>query len=401
MIQDNLSANVCRYLFYFDFLAGGNSVLLAAGFYDRVHCGLRCVFQRNGRYSERNATEPSIIPEIPRKVKDLSQRHPIVPPSLEAIRAPIADDLLRVDETIHRRLASDVVLIRTIADYIVGSGGKRLRPALVLLAANAFGAKGGAKHELAAVIEFIHTATLLHDDVVDESSLRRGRKTANAEFGNAASVLVGDFLYSRAFQMIVDAGTLRIMKVLADATNVIAEGEVLQLLNVHDADTREDKYLRVIRYKTAKLFEAATQVGAILGGASPELETALAEYGMHLGTAFQLIDDVLDYSGDLHETGKNLGDDLAEGKPTLPLIRVMQAGDERERGLVRHAIEHGGKADLEGVVAAIHRVGALDYARERARSEAALASSLLAGLPDSACRDSLLQLALFSVERKF
>jgi len=331
----------------------------------------------------------------------LSQRHPLVTPSLDAIRAPIAEDLKQVDEVIHRRLASDVVLIRTIAAYIVGSGGKRLRPALVLLSANAFGAQGPARHELAAVIEFIHTATLLHDDVVDESSLRRGRKTANAEFGNAASVLVGDFLYSRAFQMIVEAGSLRIMKVLADATNVIAEGEVLQLLNVHDADTDEDKYLRVIRYKTAKLFEAATQVGAILGGATPELETALAEYGMHLGTAFQLIDDVLDYSGDLTETGKNLGDDLAEGKPTLPLIRVMQAGDERERALVRHAIEQGGKADLEGVVAAIHRVGALDYARERARAEAALASACLADLPDSACRDSLLQLALFSVERKF
>jgi octaprenyl-diphosphate synthase len=271
----------------------------------------------------------------------------------------------------------------------------------VLLAANAFGAQGGARHELAAVIEFIHTATLLHDDVVDESSLRRGRKTANAEFGNAASVLVGDFLYSRAFQMIVDAGSLRIMRVLADATNVIAEGEVLQLLNVHDADTGEEQYLRVIRYKTAKLFEAATQVGAILGGASPELERALTDYGARLGTAFQLVDDVLDYSGDLHETGKNLGDDLAEGKPTLPLIRVMQAGDERERALVRHAIEQGGKADLEGVVAAIHRVGALDYARERARAEATLASACLADLPDSACRDSLLQLALFSVERKF
>ena len=346
-------------------------------------------------------TEPNIIPEIPRKVKDLSQRHPLVTPSLEAIRNPIADDLKRVDEVIHRRLSSDVVLIRTIADYIVGSGGKRLRPALVLLSANAFGAQGPARHELAAVIEFIHTATLLHDDVVDESSLRRGRKTANAEFGNAASVLVGDFLYSRAFQMIVEAGSLRIMKVLADATNVIAEGEVLQLLNVHDADTDEDKYLRVIRYKTAKLFEAATQVGAILGGATPELEKSVAEYGMHLGTAFQLIDDVLDYSGDLHETGKNLGDDLAEGKPTLPLIRVMQAGDERERKLVRHAIEQGGKSDLEGVVAAIHRVGALDYARERARAEAAVASSRLAGIPDSPCRDSLLQLALFSVERKF
>jgi octaprenyl-diphosphate synthase len=330
-----------------------------------------------------------------------SERHPLAPVSLEALRAPIAADLRQVDEVILRRLDSDVVLIRTIANYIVGGGGKRLRPALVLLAANAFGTEGGAKHELAAVIEFIHTATLLHDDVVDESSLRRGRKTANAEFGNAASVLVGDFLYSRAFQMIVAAGSLRVMKILADATNIIAEGEVLQLLNVRDADTDEEKYLRVIRYKTAKLFEAATQVGAILGNAAPEAEVALAEYGMHLGTAFQLIDDVLDYSGDLNETGKNLGDDLTEGKPTLPLIYAMRAGDEGERKLVRHAIEHGGKADLEGVLAAVHRVGALDYARERAREEAAMAITRLAHLPDSACRDSLLQLAHFSVERKY
>jgi octaprenyl-diphosphate synthase len=331
----------------------------------------------------------------------LSLRHPLAPASLETIRAPIADDLQQVDAVIRKRLDSDVILIRTIAGYIVGSGGKRLRPALVLLAANAFGAEGGARHELAAVIEFIHTATLLHDDVVDESSLRRGRKTANAEFGNAASVLVGDFLYSRAFQMIVEAGSLRVMKVLADATNVIAEGEVLQLLNVHDADTDEEKYLRVIRYKTAKLFEAATQVGAIVGGASSEVETALAEYGMHLGTAFQLIDDVLDYSGDLHETGKNLGDDLAEGKPTLPVIYAMRVGTAAERELIRHSIEQDGEADLAGVVAAIHRVGALDYAREQARLEAASATARLEHLPHSPCRDSLLQLALFSVERKF
>jgi octaprenyl-diphosphate synthase len=332
----------------------------------------------------------------------LSDRHPLAAASLEDIRKPIAADLQQVDEVIRRRLASDVVLIRTIAAYIVGSGGKRLRPALVLLAANAFGGEPHhARHELAAVIEFIHTATLLHDDVVDESSLRRGRKTANAEFGNAASVLVGDFLYSRAFQMIVEAGSLRVMKVLADATNVIAEGEVLQLLNVHDPDTDEEKYLTVIRYKTAKLFEAATQVGAIIGGASAEVERALAEYGMHLGTAFQLIDDVLDYSGDFHETGKNLGDDLAEGKPTLPLIYAMRAGNDAERSLIRHAIEHGGKADLEGVVTAIRRVGALDYAREAARAEAATATERLALLPDSVWRDSLLQLALFSVDRKF
>ncbi len=327
--------------------------------------------------------------------------HPVAPVSLESIRAPIDAGLRRVDDVIRRRLDSDVVLIRTIASYIVGSGGKRLRPALVLLAAEAFGAKPAARHELAAVIEFIHTATLLHDDVVDESSLRRGRKTANAEFGNAASVLVGDFLYSRAFQMIVEAGSLAVMKVLADATNVIAEGEVLQLLNAHDADTDEVKYLRVIRYKTAKLFEAATRVGAIIGGADAAAEAALAEYGMHLGTAFQLIDDVLDYSGDLNEMGKNLGDDLAEGKPTLPLIYAMRAGSDADRAVIRKAIEHGGKADLEGVVSAIHRVGALDYAREQARIEAASATARLDRLPHSPCRDSLLQLSLFSVERKF
>ena len=331
----------------------------------------------------------------------MSQRHPLAPASLEAIRAPIAEDLQRVDEVIRRRLDSDVVLIRTISQYIIASGGKRLRPALVLLAAHAFQPGARWRHELAAVIEFIHTATLLHDDVVDESSLRRGRKTANAEFGNAASVLVGDFLYSRAFQMIVEAGRLEIMKVLADATNVIAEGEVLQLLNVNDPDTDEESYLRVIRFKTAKLFQAATQVGAILGGADADAEAALADYGMHLGTAFQLIDDVLDYSGDHEETGKNVGDDLAEGKPTLPLIHVMRTGRTEERGLVRNAIEHGGKGDLEAVVAAIHRVGALDYARQRARGEADAAIRRLEGLPDSPARDSLLQLAHFSVERRF
>ena len=331
----------------------------------------------------------------------MSQRHPLAPASLESIRAPIAEDLARVDQVIRERLDSDVVLIRTISQYIIGSGGKRLRPALVVLAANAFRPDAPFRHELAAVIEFIHTATLLHDDVVDESSLRRGRKTANAEFGNAASVLVGDFLYSRAFQMIVEAGRLEIMKVLADATNVIAEGEVLQLLNVHDPDTDEESYLRVIRFKTAKLFQAATQVGALLGGATPDVVARLADYGMHLGTAFQLIDDVLDYSGDLSVTGKNLGDDLAEGKPTLPLIHAMKAGNAAERELVRHAIQHGGKSDLEGVVAAIHRVGALDYATQRAREEADVAIERLHGVPDSPCRDSLLQLAHFSVERRF
>ena len=326
---------------------------------------------------------------------------PLAPVSLESIRAPIAADMQAVDAVIRCRLDSEVVLVRTIADYIIASGGKRLRPALVLLAANAVGANGEARHELAAVIEFIHTATLLHDDVVDESMLRRGRRTANAEFGNAATVLVGDFLYSRAFQMMVAVGNLRVMQVLSNATNVIAEGEVLQLLNVHNPDTNEESYLRVIRYKTAKLFEAAMQVGAILGDAPPAVEHALTEYGMHLGTAFQVIDDVLDYSGDLAETGKNLGDDLAEGKPTLPLIRAMQVGNAGERALVRRAIEEGGKADLEAVVAAIVRTGALDYSRDRAREEAAIATARIKAIAHSACKDSLLQLAHFSVERKY
>ena len=250
---------------------------------------------------------------------------------IEAIHSLIDADMRAVDAVIRRRLESDVVLIRQVAEYIIASGGKRLRPAMLLLAAGASGYSGSHQHELAAVVEFIHTATLLHDDVVDESGLRRGRKTANAEFGNAASVLVGDFLYSRAFQMMLTVDDMRVMAVLADATNTIAEGEVLQLLNVHNADTDEVRYLEVVRRKTAKLFEAATRLGAILGRATPEIEQGLALYGMHVGTAFQLIDDVLDYSGDLHETGKNLGDDLNEGKPTLPLIYAMRRALPRRR----------------------------------------------------------------------
>ena len=319
--------------------------------------------------------------------------------------APVAADLQRVDAVIRSRLGSDVALVHQVAEYIVAGGGKRLRPALVLLSAHAAGYpgnSGGEQHyEMAAVVEFIHTATLLHDDVVDASEMRRGRRTANAEFGNAASVLVGDFLYSRAFQMMLGAGSMRLMQVLADATNKIAEGEVLQLMNCHDPDVDERGYLEVIRRKTAKLFEAAARLGAVLGNAPPAVERGLAEYGMHLGTAFQLIDDVLDYSGASEETGKNLGDDLAEGKPTLPLIRVMQAGTEAERAVVRHAIREGGKADLEAVLAAIHRTGALDYARERAREEAARATERLERIPGSESRDSLLKLASFSVERTY
>ena len=305
-----------------------------------------------------------------------------------------------VDAKIRRRLDSDVVLIRQVAEYIIASGGKRLRPAMLLLAAGATGYTGGEHHhELAAVVEFIHTATLLHDDVVDESGLRRGRKTANAAFGNAASVLVGDFLYSRAFQMMLRVDDMRVMAVLAEATNTIAEGEVLQLLNVHNADTDELRYLEVVRRKTAKLFEAATRLGAILGRAAPDIEEGLAQYGVHVGTAFQLIDDVLDYSGDLHETGKNLGDDLNEGKPTLPLIYAMRKGTPAQAQTVRHAIEQGGRDDFAAVLEAITKTGALDYAREQARQEAAAACSAIGCLPNSKYRDSLLQLADFAVNR--
>jgi octaprenyl-diphosphate synthase len=306
-----------------------------------------------------------------------------------------------VDAMIRRRLESDVVLIRQVAEYIIASGGKRLRPAMLLLAAGATGYGGGHHHELAAVVEFIHTATLLHDDVVDESGLRRGRKTANAAFGNAASVLVGDFLYSRAFQMMLTVDDMRVMAVLAEATNTIAEGEVLQLLNVHDADADEARYLEVVRRKTAKLFEAATRLGAILGGAAPDFEEGLALYGMHVGTAFQLIDDVLDYSGDLNETGKNLGDDLNEGKPTLPLIYAMRTGSAAQAQMVRHAIEEGGREDFAAVLEAITETGALDYAREQARREAAAACAAIQGLPNSKYRDSLLQLADFAVNRNY
>ncbi|MBL8420121.1 MAG: polyprenyl synthetase family protein, partial [Dechloromonas sp.] len=253
----------------------------------------------------------------------------------EHLYALIEPDMKAVDAVIRDRLHSEVVLVRQVAEYIIGSGGKRMRPALVLLAAGAMGYEGQRHHDLAAVVEFIHTATLLHDDVVDESDLRRGRNTANAIFGNAASVLVGDFLYSRAFQMMVEVDDMHVMRILSDATNVIAEGEVLQLMNCHDADVDEQRYLQVIRYKTAKLFEAAAQLGAILGGAGPEVESALADYGMHLGTAFQLIDDVLDYSGLEVDTGKHLGDDLAEGKPTLPLIHVLQNGTPDQSACVR------------------------------------------------------------------
>lgn len=319
--------------------------------------------------------------------------------NLTDLLAPIDDDMKAMDAVIRARLDSEVVLIRTIGEYIVAAGGKRMRPAMLLMVARALGYQGTTHHLLAAVVEFIHTATLLHDDVVDESELRRGRKTANAAFGNAASVLVGDFLYSRAFQMMVGVRSMRVMEVLADATNTIAEGEVLQLLNVHNADVTEASYLEVIRRKTAKLFEASCRLAAILAGAPAEVEEGLATYGMHLGTAFQVIDDVLDYSDDQHATGKNLGDDLNEGKPTLPLIHVMRQGSAEQAALVRHAIETGGRDDFPAVLKAIQDTGALQAARTHAREEARMARDAIASLRDSTYKNSLLDLATFAVER--
>ncbi|MGE5468922.1 MAG: octaprenyl diphosphate synthase [Ignavibacteria bacterium] len=321
--------------------------------------------------------------------------------STDALYALIADDMHAVDAVIRRQLHSDVVLVRQVAEYIVGGGGKRMRPALVLLAAGAVGYRGTQHHELAAVVEFIHTATLLHDDVVDASDLRRGRETANAMFGNAASVLVGDFLYSRAFQMMVSVGSMPIMAVLAAATNVIAEGEVLQLMNCNNADIEIDDYLQVIRYKTAKLFEAAGQIGALVGGADKAIEAGLANYGMHLGTAFQLIDDVLDYSGEEAETGKHLGDDLAEGKPTLPLIHAMQHGNPEQSTCVRRAIEEGGRDQFAEVLAAVRATGALEAARRQAEAEAEAAVASLDALPPSNYKDALVQLCAFAVARRY
>ena len=313
----------------------------------------------------------------------------------------IGDDMAAVDRVLRDSLASDVVLIGQIADYIVSGGGKRLRPALLLLAAGATGYRGTEHHTLAAAIEMIHTATLLHDDVVDESDLRRGHATANAEFGNAASVLVGDFLYSRSFQMIVRVSRLKVFEILADATNTIAEGEVLQLMNSGDADLDEDAYLDVIQRKTAKLFEAAARLGAVLGDADRYTEDAFACYGRHLGTAFQLVDDVLDYSGSSDTIGKNLGDDLAEGKMTLPLIRALATGNADEAAIIRHAITGGGLTDFAPVMAALERTGALAYAKLRADEEVRRAAACVAHLPLSAHVKSLLELTTFAAQRTY
>ena len=320
---------------------------------------------------------------------------------IENLRQLLATDMAAVDQVIRTRLHSEVPLINQVGEYIINSGGKRLRPALVVLSAEAFGYRGKHHHDLAAVVEFIHTATLLHDDVVDESALRRGRETANALFGNSASVLVGDFLYSRAFQMMVEVGEMRVMQTLADATNIIAEGEVLQLLNCHDADVDAANYMRVIHCKTAKLFEAAMRLGAILGNASEAEEEAAASYGMHLGTAFQLVDDVLDYSADEAQTGKHLGDDLAEGKPTLPLIYAMQQGTPEQAAVVRGAIEQGDVGKFAQVLEIIHATGALDFTRRQALREAELASDAIAALAGSKYRQCLLELAQFAATRQF
>ncbi len=303
-----------------------------------------------------------------------------------------------VDAVIRARLDSEVVLIRSIGEYIVTAGGKRMRPAIVLMMARALGYEGTHHHLLAAVVEFIHTATLLHDDVVDESELRRGRRTANAVFGNAASVLVGDYLYSRAFEMMVETGSMAVMQVLSSATTVIAEGEVLQLLNVHDPDVSMTRYLQVVRYKTAKLFEAAAQVGAIIAGADAAGQAAAAAYGRHVGTAFQLVDDVLDYSGDAEALGKNVGDDLREGKPTMPLIHVMENGTPDQCHMIREAIRTGA-ADFADVAQAIRQTQALEHTRRLAVSEANLARQALMAFADSQPRQSLLEFCFFAVNR--
>src|SRR5271168_1598718 len=313
--------------------------------------------------------------------------------TLEQIRNLVAADFAAVDTVVKHRLYSPVTLVNRVADYIIYSGGKRLRPLLVLLAARACGQRGVQHIDAAAIIEFIHTATLLHDDVVDGSSLRRGRKTANEVFGNPASVLVGDFLYSRSFQMMVTLNRMPIMQIIADATNAISEGEVLQLMNAHDANTTEARYIDVIRRKTARLFEAGAQIAAVLSDAPPEIEESLALYGRHIGTAFQLVDDALDYQADEASLGKHLGDDLAEGKPTLPLIYAMQHGNEDERAMIRHAIEHGGLGQLAEITRAVASLGGLAYTARLAQCEADQALAALAPLPESAFKEGLSELA--------
>ena len=319
----------------------------------------------------------------------------------ERIERLAVDHLTSVDDVIMARLRSNVPAINQVSHYIVNSGGKRLRPLLVVLSARALGERAERCNEIAAVVELIHTATLLHDDVVDGSELRRGRATANAQFGNGTSVLVGDFLYSRAIQIAVRVGSIAIMKIMADTTNVITEGEVLQLFNCNDPDTTEESYLRVIRAKTAKLFEAAARAGAVIAHAEPAAEEAMSRFGHHLGTAYQLVDDVLDYRGTADEIGKNVGDDLAEGKPTLPLIHAMRHGDPAQVAMLRDAIIHGRKDDIDDVVNAVESTGGITYTARAAEAEAAHARRALSGIPDSPYREALETLVEFSVSRNY
>lgn len=320
---------------------------------------------------------------------------------IQSIYALIRQDMDAVNAMIQQRLHSEVVLINQLGHYIINSGGKRLRPVIALLSARACGYQGDAHINLATIIEFIHTATLLHDDVVDHSLMRRGQETANSVWGNEASVLVGDFLYTRAFEMMVELDSMRLMRILSHTTNIIAEGEVLQLLNVHDADTTEQRYLQVIHHKTAKLFEAAGQLGAVLSKTDIDTEKALGQYAMHLGSAFQLVDDLLDYSAQSDTLGKNIGDDLAEGKPTLPLIYAMRHGDSDQSALIRKAIENGERDSIDEIIAIIQNTGAIDYTAQTAREEADAAKAALHILPDSDYKTALLALADFAVSREF
>jgi len=318
---------------------------------------------------------------------------------LHAVSAVIADDVNAVNQVIVDRLESQIPLINQISQYITSSGGKRLRPLVCLLSARACDYQGQQHCDVAAVVEFLHTATLLHDDVVDESKLRRGKQTANAKWDNAPSVLVGDFLLSRAFHMLVGLGNLRVLEVVSTATNTIAEGEVMQLINCNDPDTDEHRYMDVIRSKTAKMFEAAAQSGAILAAAPSDIEHALARYAMHLGSAFQIIDDILDYTGNADDMGKNIGDDLAEGKPTLPLIHVIKHAPDAQAKIVREAIKHGGLEHLDAIIDAIHSSGALDYSQQVAQREADQATAALNAVPNSRYKTALQQLITLSIHR--
>ncbi len=329
----------------------------------------------------------------------IAEKHEIM--NIEHIRELISADMARVNSLIEKSLYSEVGLIDQLGHYIINSGGKRLRPAVVLLSSRVFSYQGEQNINLAAIIEFIHTATLLHDDVVDASLLRRGHATANQRWGNEASVLVGDFVYSRAFQMMVNIDSMRVMKILSETTNTIAEGEVQQLINCHDPDTTQESYLNVIRNKTAKLFEAAAQLGAVISNRTDKEEQAMAAYGRHLGTAFQLIDDVFDYSSSSEELGKNIGDDLAEGKPTLPLLYAMWNGNKHDAEVIRDAIEHGGLEHIDQIKAAINSTGAISYTAKIANEEAELAIDAIRNLPPSEYLDALYALAKFSVERQY